>query len=70
MTEEVLPKSANNIIVTFHDIPANRVIPANAGIQINSNDMAKQPAAYGLSNERNNTLYVDVTRNLPARIWK
>ncbi len=65
MTEEALPKSANNIIA-FHGIPANRVIPANAGIQINSNDMA----TYGLSNERNSALYVGVTRNLSARILK
>jgi putative endonuclease len=30
----------------------------------------KQPAIYILANQRNGTLYVGVTSNLPARVWQ
>ena len=30
----------------------------------------KQPAIYILASERNGTLYIGVTSNLPERIWK
>ncbi len=32
--------------------------------------MTKQPTVYLLSSERNGTLYIGVTSNLPARIWQ
>ncbi len=70
MTEEELVEIPNNFIPALHGIPANNVFPANAGIQLVSNDTTKQPAVYPLSRERNGTLYVSVIRTLPARIWK
>ena len=30
----------------------------------------KQPAVYILASERNGTLYIGVTSNLPQRIWQ
>jgi putative endonuclease len=32
--------------------------------------MDRQPAVYILANQRNGTLYVGVTSNLPARTWQ
>lgn len=45
------------------------IIPAKAGIQT-SQDMGKQPAVYILASQRNGTLYIGVTSNLPQRIWE
>jgi putative endonuclease len=47
------------------------VIPASAGIQARRyGGMEKQFAVYIMASQRNGTIYIGVTSNLPKRVWE